>query len=75
MPVQDLNEEVVVEWYVFRLYESLQKLSQCGIVTGGGRRLNPPLMPIPVERVFQIIGVDIMELPKTKQVNKYAAVF
>lgn len=48
---------------------------QCAIVTGGGRRLNPPLMPIPVERVFQITGVDIMELPKTKQGNKYAVVF
>ena len=32
-------------------------------------------MLIPVEHVFQIIGVDIIELPKIKQGNKYAVMF
>ena len=32
---------------------------QCAIVSGTGRRSNPPLKPIPVERVFQIVGIDI----------------
>ena len=33
------------------------------------------LHPIPVQRPFQIIGVDVLELPKTESVNKFAIVF
>ena len=47
----------------------------CAIVSGVGRRNKPPLCPIPVQRPFQIIGVDIMELPKTSKGNKYVIVF
>ena len=35
----------------------------------------PPLQPIPVQRPFQIIGVDIMDLPKTERGNKHVLVF
>ena len=49
--------------------------SQCGLVSGTGRKCNPQLKPIPVERVFQIVGVDIMELPKTSTGNQYVVVF
>lgn len=45
---------------------------QCAVVTGGSRQHRPPLHPIPVSRPFQIIGVDIMELPTTDQ---YVLVF
>ena len=48
---------------------------QCAIASGTGRKNNPPLKPIPVERVFQIVGVDIMELPKTSKGNQYVVVF
>lgn len=48
---------------------------QYAIVTNGGKRSNSTLTPLPVEQVFQIIGVEIMELLKTKQGNKYAVVF
>ena len=48
---------------------------QCAIVSGMGRKSNPPLKPIPVERVFQIVVVDIMELPKTSKGNQYVVVF
>ena len=41
-----------------------KKCPDCAIVTGGGRVVNPPLQPIPVKRVFQIVGVDVMDLPK-----------
>ena len=34
-----------------------------------------PLMPIPVDHPFQIIGVDIMELPLTAKGNKYLMAF
>ena len=49
--------------------------AQCAIVTGLGRRQLPPMQPIPVDHPFQIIGIDIMELPLTANGNKYAIVF
>ena len=48
---------------------------QCAVVTGGSRQHRPPLHPIPVSRPFQIIGVDVMELPTTEQGNRYVLVF
>ena len=48
---------------------------QCAVVSGAGRIHRPPLQPIPVQRVFQILGVDVMELPKTDRGNKYVVVF
>ena len=48
---------------------------QCAIVNSSGRVNRPPLHPIPVQRVFQIIGVDIMDLPKTEAGNKHVVVF
>ena len=38
--------------------------SGCLAVTGSGRHRPPPLHPIPVSRLFQIVGVDVMDLPK-----------
>ena len=48
---------------------------ECAFATGVGRRHNPPLHPIPVQRPFQILGVDIMDLPRTEQGNKHVIVF
>ena len=48
---------------------------QCAIVNASGRLNKPPLHPIPVERVFQIVGVDVMDLPKTDAGNKHVVVF
>ena len=48
---------------------------QCAIVSGGGHVHKPPLHPVPVERAFQILEVDIMELPKTSKSNQYVVVF
>ena len=48
---------------------------QCTVVNASGRVHKPSLKPIPVQRAFQIMGVDIMELPRTKQGNRYVAVF
>ena len=45
------------------------------IVSGSGRRNKLPLHPIPVQRPFQIVGVDIMDLPATQQGNKHVMVF
>ena len=66
-------------WWWEHMYSDCVKYCkscpECAIVSGVGRRNKPPLSPIPVERPFQIIGVDVMELPKTDKGNKYVIVF
>ena len=47
----------------------------CAIVSGGGRPTRPPLHPIPVQRPFQIVGMDIMDLPQTNSGNCHVLVF
>ena len=48
---------------------------QCVVVGGTVRVRKPPLQPIPVDRLFQIVGVDVMELPVTARGNRYVVVF
>ena len=55
--------------------EHCRSCPQCAIVTGGSQQHRPLLTPIPVQRVFQIIGLDVMELPRTNQENRYVIVF
>lgn len=43
----------------------LSTIPQCAIVNTSGRVSRPILHPIPVQRVFQILGIDVMDLPKT----------
>ena len=52
-----------------------QNCGECAIVRGTGRRHRPPLHPIPVQRPFQIVGVDVMELPLTRHGNRYVVMF
>ena len=47
---------------------------QCALVNGSGRVNKPPLSPIPVQRPFQIMGVDVMDLPVTELENHHAVV-
>ena len=47
---------------------------ECAIVMGTGRRFKPPLQPIPVSRPFQILGIDVMDLPLTERGNKHVVV-
>ena len=49
--------------------------AECAIVSRTGRVQRPPLRPIPVQWAFQILGVDIMELPITSGGNHYLIVF
>ena len=66
-------------WWWDGMYSDVVKFvtncPECAIVTGGGRHHRAPLHPIPVSRPFQIVGVDIMELPQTNKGNKYVLVF
>ena len=48
---------------------------QYAVVNLSGRVNKPPLHPIPVQHVFQIIGVDVMDLPRTEAGNKHVVVF
>ena len=48
------------------MYQEICKsCPECAVVMGGGRVTRPPLSSILVHRPFQIIGVDIMALPRT----------
>ena len=45
---------------------------QCAIVNSSSRVNKPPLFPTPVQRMFQIVGVDVMDLSKTEAAWKPA---
>ena len=40
-----------------------------------GSPVRPPLTPIPVGGPFDRVGVDVLQLPKTKRGNRYTVVF
>ena len=40
-----------------------------------GRKVRPPLTPLPVAGAFDCVGVDVLQLPRTRRGNRYAAVF
>ena len=48
--------------------------AECAVSGRGARPGRPPLEPIPVQRPFQIRGIDIMEPPVTKKGNRYVVV-
>ena len=48
---------------------------ECAFATGGAKAGCAPLNPIPVQQPFQIIGTDVMDLPRTEQGNKHVLVF
>ena len=64
-------------WWPGMYHDAVEFCKNCGectTVSGCGRRNKPPLHPIPVQRPFQIIGLDVMELPRTEQGNRYVIV-
>jgi len=66
-------------WWWPTLYQDAvdfcKNCAECTVVSGRGRKCVPSLHPIPVQRPFQILGVDIMELPTTERGNRYVIVF
>ena len=50
--------------------EHCSSCPQCAVVNTSGWVHQPLLQPIPVQGPFQIVGVDVMELPVTKKGNK-----
>lgn len=67
------------QWWWSGMYNDVmaycKQCPECAIVTGSGCQHRPPLKPIPVERPFQKVAVDIMDLPCTEQGNKHVIVF
>ena len=51
-----------------------RRCPQCIFASGGESTGRPPLQPIPVQRPFQIVGIDIMDLPWTEKGNKHVLV-
>ena len=74
-----LYRTITQTWWWQGMYQDIvefcNRCPQCAIVGKGTRTNNPPLQPIPVQRPFQIWGVDIMELPRTRSGNHYVIVF
>jgi len=67
------------QWWWHNMYRDIiaytRGCAQCAIVSGGGKKHLPPMQSIPVDHPFQIMGVDIMELPLTSTGNRYVIVF
>ena len=76
---QRLYNTLSKNWWWEGMYSDAMKFVQgcpeCLIVKGSGRHQPPPLHLISVCRPFQIIGVDVMDLPKTSSDNKHVLVF
>lgn len=74
-----LYKTLVRRWWWPRMYSDAMNYAnscpQCAIIEGTGRKQKPLLQPISTERPFQIVGVDIMELPVTAKGNRYVIVF
>ena len=73
------HARMALHWWWDRMYTDIMEYCKscpdCAVVSGVGRPHKPPLHPIPVTRPFQILGVDLMELPKTSSGNRYIVVF
>ena len=74
-----LYNSLLMCWWWQGMYADVLKFCKscpdCAVVAGGSRQHRPPLRPIPVERPFQKIGVDIVDLPCTDRGNKHVVVF
>ena len=73
-----LFKTISCKWWWRGMYkdcvEYTKNCPDCSFVDGGGKPGRPPLQPIPVSRPFQIFGIDVMELPRTEQGNRYVLV-
>ena len=70
-----INSKQLVGGRVCTVIYALCILSTCAIVNPFGKINKQPLHPIPFSHPFQIIGVNMMDLPVTKSGNWYFVVF
>lgn len=75
---QRVYNTLVARWWWEGMFGDAKRYAsacpECSIVMGNGRVNRPPLHPIPVSRPFQILGIDVMDLPLTDQGNKHVVV-
>ena len=61
---QRMFNVLVSSWWWGHMFSDATKFAkacpECAVTTGVSRRIKPPLHPIPVQRPFQILGIDIM---------------
>ena len=76
---QRVYNTLVRHWWWEQMYADAmifcKQCPECAIVMGASCQHRPPLHPIPVERPFQKVGVDIMDLPRTDRGNRHVVVF
>ena len=76
---EKLYKSLVTHWWWQGMYgyvmTQCMSCPQCAIVNAAGHVNKPPLHPIPVSRPFQIVRVDVMDLPLTKSGNRHFVVF
>ena len=74
-----LYKTISRRWWWKNMYKDLmeytRKYQQCTVAERKEQKIIPPLMPIPVDQLFQIMGADIMELPLIIKENKHLIVF
>ena len=71
----DAGTEVVVGWHACGCLAVCQKLPLVCNCVRGGKPKRPALHLIPLKRPFQLVGVDVMDLPKTLDGNCHVLVF
>ena len=75
---QRLYNSLVVRWWWGGMFNDAVRVAracpECAVALGTGRKTKPPLQPIPVARPFQILGIDVMDLPMTERGNKHVVV-
>ena len=75
---QRLYTALMAHWWWKGMFNDARRFAracpECVIVTGGGRACRPPLHPIPVSKPFQILEIDVMDLPLTDQGNRHVVV-
>ena len=64
-----------MERYAKGCVSFLQRLFALAARKGPGRSTCPPLQPIPVGGPFHRVGVDVLQLPLTRNGNRYVVVF
>ena len=73
-----LYNSLVPNWWWEGMYVDADKFArscpECMVVAGNGRKNKPALHPIPVQRPFQILGIDVMDLPITDRGNRHVVV-
>ena len=71
------NAMVSSWWWEHMFHDAVQfakACPECAITYGIGRRTKVPLHPIPVRSPFQILGIDVMDLPVTERGNRHVVV-